>query len=194
MYGSHSSKGGFMKNMYLLNKNIVHLIDDIFCNMGLKTETQAEKVIIWIRFIMCIMLINDIMPIIVIMFIIHIMRIIYIILIMCIILIMLIFSFLGSYFSGACRSRVAGQTRRYRPNRRRIGRSVSSSHACWLAVVYSDRLSWWGCSHATNCWRGNFGRAWRWVMICSFCSCQGGCFLQWILTRILESWNNKYNI
>ena len=28
----------------MLNKNIVHLIDDIFWNMGFKTETQADKV------------------------------------------------------------------------------------------------------------------------------------------------------
>ena len=33
-----------MKKMFMLNKNIVHLIDDIFWNMGFKTETQADKV------------------------------------------------------------------------------------------------------------------------------------------------------
>ena len=32
--------------MYLVNKNIVNLIDDIFWKMGFKTETDAEKVII----------------------------------------------------------------------------------------------------------------------------------------------------
>jgi hypothetical protein len=31
--------------MYLVNKNIVNLIDDIFWNMGFKTEIDAEKVI-----------------------------------------------------------------------------------------------------------------------------------------------------
>jgi hypothetical protein len=31
--------------MFLLNKNIVHLIDDVFWNMGFKHETQIEKVI-----------------------------------------------------------------------------------------------------------------------------------------------------
>ncbi len=46
--------------MFILNKNIVHLIDDIFWNMGFKTETQAEKVIICINFIMLIMLIISI--------------------------------------------------------------------------------------------------------------------------------------
>mmetsp|Transcript_35176 Transcript_35176/g.73671 ORF Transcript_35176/g.73671 Transcript_35176/m.73671 type:complete len:98 (+) Transcript_35176:305-598(+) len=30
--------------MFFLNKNIVHLIDNIFWNMGFKTETRAEKV------------------------------------------------------------------------------------------------------------------------------------------------------
>ena len=28
----------------MLNKYLVHLIDDIFWNMGFKTETQADKV------------------------------------------------------------------------------------------------------------------------------------------------------
>ena len=28
----------------MLNKNIVHLIDDIFWNMGFTTQTQADKV------------------------------------------------------------------------------------------------------------------------------------------------------
>ncbi len=32
--------------MYLVKKNIVNLIDDIFWKMGFKTETDAEKVII----------------------------------------------------------------------------------------------------------------------------------------------------
>ena len=32
--------------MYLVNKNIVNLIDDIFWKMAFKTETDAEKVII----------------------------------------------------------------------------------------------------------------------------------------------------
>ena len=115
-----------------------------------------------------------------IMHVICIMLIIYIMYVMCIIL---IFYCVGSRRTWSRRSRVAGEARCYRPDSWCIGRSVSSSHACWLAVVYSDRLSWWGCSHATNCWRGNFGRAWRWVMMLCFCSCQGGCFLQWILTR-----------
>ena len=34
-----------MKKIFMLNKNIVHLIDDIFWNMGFKTETQADKVV-----------------------------------------------------------------------------------------------------------------------------------------------------
>ena len=33
-----------MKKIFMLNKNIVHLIDDIFWNMGFRTETQADKV------------------------------------------------------------------------------------------------------------------------------------------------------
>jgi hypothetical protein len=63
LYGSHSAKGGFMKKMYLVNKNIVHLVDDIFWNMGFKTETQAEKVIPEIIIILCIMFIIVIMTI-----------------------------------------------------------------------------------------------------------------------------------
>ena len=53
----------------MLNKNIVHLIDDIFWNMGFKTETQADKV----------MNVMHIIPIIRIMSIIHIIRIMSII-------------------------------------------------------------------------------------------------------------------
>mmetsp|Transcript_42169 Transcript_42169/g.88148 ORF Transcript_42169/g.88148 Transcript_42169/m.88148 type:complete len:130 (-) Transcript_42169:85-474(-) len=36
--------GLILKKVFVLNKNIVHLIDDIFWNMGFKTETQADKV------------------------------------------------------------------------------------------------------------------------------------------------------
>ncbi len=42
----YSSKAGSSKKMYLVNKNIVNLIDDIFWKMAFKTETDAEKVII----------------------------------------------------------------------------------------------------------------------------------------------------
>ncbi len=42
----YSSKAGSVKKMYLVNKNIVNWIDDIFWKMGFKTETDAEKVII----------------------------------------------------------------------------------------------------------------------------------------------------
>ncbi len=31
----------------MLNKNIVHLIDKIFWNMGFKAETQADKVMLF---------------------------------------------------------------------------------------------------------------------------------------------------
>ena len=41
----YSSKAGSVKKMYLVKKNIVNLIDDIFWKMGFKTETDAEKVI-----------------------------------------------------------------------------------------------------------------------------------------------------
>ena len=42
----------------MLNKNIVHLIDDIFWNMGFKTETQADKVMPIIRIIYIIRIIS----------------------------------------------------------------------------------------------------------------------------------------
>jgi hypothetical protein len=48
---SYSVKGAAVKKIFLLNKKIVHLIDDIFWNMGFKTETQAEKVILIIPII-----------------------------------------------------------------------------------------------------------------------------------------------
>ena len=47
----------------MLNKNIVHLIDDIFWNMGFKTETQADKVMSIIS-IKCIISLMRIIPII----------------------------------------------------------------------------------------------------------------------------------
>ena len=61
----YSTQGTVVKKMSILNKNIVHLIDDIFWNMPFKTDTQAEKVelviyvilIISIVPIMCIILI-----------------------------------------------------------------------------------------------------------------------------------------
>ncbi len=70
--------------MYLVNKNIVNLIDDIFCKMGFKTETDSEKVIIRINNLFWIILI---------------------------ILIIFTVSILGSPGSWNCRSRMAGQTR-----------------------------------------------------------------------------------
>ena len=33
------------RKMFILNKNLVHLINGIFWNMGFKTETQAGKVV-----------------------------------------------------------------------------------------------------------------------------------------------------
>ena len=55
----YSAIGLKSKQVFMLNKNIVHLIDEIFWNMGFKTETQADKVmhiisIIRIISIMCI--------------------------------------------------------------------------------------------------------------------------------------------
>ena len=51
-------------------------------------------------------------------------------------LIMLIFPFLGSYFAGTCRSRVAGQTRRYRLNHRCLGDQFRPTMcAGWLAYI-----------------------------------------------------------
>jgi len=41
----YSAIGLKSKQVFMLNKNIVHLIDDIFWNMGFKTETQADKVL-----------------------------------------------------------------------------------------------------------------------------------------------------
>lgn len=84
-------------------------------------------------------------------------------------LIMLIFPFLGSYFAGTCRSRVAGQTRRYCLNRRCFGRSVSSSNACWLACLHEERVSRWSSLCRSICWTGNFsGQWWRLKPKCSF--------------------------
>lgn len=53
---SYNAKGTVAKKIFILNKNIVHLIDDIFWHLGFKTETQAEKVIIIIHIILFISL------------------------------------------------------------------------------------------------------------------------------------------
>ncbi len=54
----YSVKGTVAKQIFILNKNIVHLIDDMFWYMGFKTESQAEKVILIIHFILIITLIT----------------------------------------------------------------------------------------------------------------------------------------
>ncbi len=41
-----SIKGLFTKKVFLVNENIVHLVDDIFWNCGFKTESQGEQVMI----------------------------------------------------------------------------------------------------------------------------------------------------
>lgn len=95
--------------------------------------------------------------------------------------------FLGSYRPWNCRSRMAGQTRRDCPNCRSFGRSVSSSHARWLAEIHPDSLCCTACIRCILHWTGHFDRGWRRVMMCCFSCCQRGWFLQWILTRIAVS-------
>jgi hypothetical protein len=112
---SRSSTDEFLKKEYLVNKNIVHLIDDIFWHMPIKNPTHADRVIMLIIFIIHIMTIILILRIMVIMFIIHIMTIILIIRIVVIIRIMVIiyytnyFDISGPYRLGPCRSLVAEQ-------------------------------------------------------------------------------------
>ncbi len=65
----YSAKGTVVKKISLINKSLIHLIDDIFWDLGFKNETQAEKVIVIIRIILityiiriiCIILIISIM-------------------------------------------------------------------------------------------------------------------------------------
>ena len=54
----YSVKGTVAKQIFMLNKNIVHLIDNMFWYMGFKTESQAEKVILIIHFIALITIIT----------------------------------------------------------------------------------------------------------------------------------------
>ena len=84
MRASRSSADEFVKKEYLLNKNIVHLIDDIVWHMSFKNPTHADRVIMLIMLIMlivrniliiCIMVIMRVMPITRIMVIIFIIRI-----------------------------------------------------------------------------------------------------------------------
>ncbi len=51
---SYSVKGTVVKKIFILNKNIVHLINDMFWYLGFKTKSQAEKVILIIHFILFI--------------------------------------------------------------------------------------------------------------------------------------------
>jgi hypothetical protein len=48
---SRSSTDEFVTKEYILNKNIVYLINDIFWNMPFKNPTHADKVIMLITFI-----------------------------------------------------------------------------------------------------------------------------------------------
>ena len=48
--------GLFVKKVHVLNKNIVHLIDDIFWNCGFKTESHGDQVIIVIIVLYCALL------------------------------------------------------------------------------------------------------------------------------------------
>ncbi len=41
-----SAKGLFVKKMPVLNKGIVHMIDDIIWNCGFRTESQGEQVLL----------------------------------------------------------------------------------------------------------------------------------------------------
>ncbi len=62
MRASRSSTDEFVKKEYILNKNIVHLLDDIFWNMSFKNPTHADRVIMFIIFIllsMCITVIKN---------------------------------------------------------------------------------------------------------------------------------------
>ncbi len=52
-----SSTGEFVKKEYLLNKNIVHLVDNIFLNVPFKNPTHADRVNMCIMLIISIMLI-----------------------------------------------------------------------------------------------------------------------------------------
>ncbi len=52
MRASRSSTDEFVKKEYILNKIIVHLIDDIFWNMPLKNPTHADRVVMLSIFIM----------------------------------------------------------------------------------------------------------------------------------------------
>jgi hypothetical protein len=55
---SYSVKGTVVKKIFILNKHIVHLIDEMFWYMGFITESQAEKVILIIHFILFITIIT----------------------------------------------------------------------------------------------------------------------------------------
>ncbi len=48
-----SAKGLFVKKMHVLNKGIVHMIDDIFWNCGFRTESQGEQVVLWLLRLLC---------------------------------------------------------------------------------------------------------------------------------------------
>jgi hypothetical protein len=55
---SYSVKGTVAKQIFILNKNIVHLIDDMFWFIVFKTESQAENATLTIHFITIITLIT----------------------------------------------------------------------------------------------------------------------------------------
>ena len=113
---SYNAKGAVVKQIFLLNKNIVHLIDDIFWHLGFKTETQAEKVCtlyillhLWhLLHLLHLYSLYELSP--------------------------------GTARSWSCRSRVAGQKGRNCWNRWCLGRSVSPCHARRMAFLHPTGL------------------------------------------------------
>jgi hypothetical protein len=59
----YSTKGIVVRKISVINKELFHMINNIFWNLGFKNETQADKVIIFIC-IMCIISLIDIIHII----------------------------------------------------------------------------------------------------------------------------------
>ncbi len=58
---TNSAKGAVIRKISVINKNLFHLIDDIFWNLGFTNETHAEKVIRLIRITRFLSLISNVL-------------------------------------------------------------------------------------------------------------------------------------
>ncbi len=154
--------------MFILNTNILHMVDDCFWYCRFKTEKQRDQGIIMF---------------------ISIISMIYII-----VIIVLLWLFLGWCWSWWCRPRLGWQTSCDCQEHWLFGLAVSFCDASRVACIHYEDLWEGSCQHWSCAWARCFG-CWRWqhlIWICSWVSPE--CWLQWIPIYIAVSSFEKIRI